>query len=244
MIGIVIFLVGSALSGLSQNMGMLILFRGIQGIGAGALFPVALAVIGDLFTPAGARQVPGPVRGRVRHRVRRRPAHRRLPDRERQLALDLLRQHPDRDRRAGRHPAAAADGQDASARRATSTSSAASIFTVAMVVPAGRPDQQAVRRLDRADRRRVHPRRHRRDAAVHLRRVARQGADRPARPVRKPDLLGVDGLGLLRRLRVLRRDRLPAALVPGRRGLLADQLRPGGPAADGRPDRQLDRRPA
>ena len=52
MIGIVIFLIGSALSGLSQNMGMLILFRGIQGVGAGSLFPVALAVIGDLFTPA------------------------------------------------------------------------------------------------------------------------------------------------------------------------------------------------
>jgi EmrB/QacA subfamily drug resistance transporter len=52
MIGIVIFLIGSALSGLSQNMAMLILFRGIQGIGAGSLFPVALAVIGDLFTPA------------------------------------------------------------------------------------------------------------------------------------------------------------------------------------------------
>ncbi len=52
MIGIVIFLAGSALSGLSQNMGMLILFRGIQGVGAGSLFPVALAVIGDLFTPA------------------------------------------------------------------------------------------------------------------------------------------------------------------------------------------------
>jgi EmrB/QacA subfamily drug resistance transporter len=51
MIGIVIFLFGSALSGLSQNMGQLILFRGIQGIGAGSLFPVALAVIGDLFTP-------------------------------------------------------------------------------------------------------------------------------------------------------------------------------------------------
>jgi EmrB/QacA subfamily drug resistance transporter len=52
MIGIVIFLIGSALSGLSQNMGMLILFRGIQGIGAGSLFPVALAIIGDMFTPA------------------------------------------------------------------------------------------------------------------------------------------------------------------------------------------------
>jgi EmrB/QacA subfamily drug resistance transporter len=51
MIGIVIFLFGSALSGLSQNMGMLILFRGIQGIGAGSLFPVALAIIGDMFTP-------------------------------------------------------------------------------------------------------------------------------------------------------------------------------------------------
>jgi EmrB/QacA subfamily drug resistance transporter len=52
MIGIVIFLVGSALSGLSQNMTQLIAFRGLQGIGAGSLFPIALAVIGDLFTPA------------------------------------------------------------------------------------------------------------------------------------------------------------------------------------------------
>jgi EmrB/QacA subfamily drug resistance transporter len=52
MIGIVIFLVGSALSGLSQNMTELIAFRGFQGIGAGSLFPIALATIGDLFTPA------------------------------------------------------------------------------------------------------------------------------------------------------------------------------------------------
>jgi EmrB/QacA subfamily drug resistance transporter len=50
--GVTVFLIGSALSGLSQNMAMLIAFRGIQGIGAGALFPIALAVIGDLFTPA------------------------------------------------------------------------------------------------------------------------------------------------------------------------------------------------
>src|SRR5215207_10663538 len=52
MAGITIFLVGSALSGLSQNMEMLIAFRGLQGIGAGSLFPVAAAVIGDMFTPA------------------------------------------------------------------------------------------------------------------------------------------------------------------------------------------------
>jgi len=30
----------------------LIAFRGVQGLGAGALFPISLAVIGDLFTPA------------------------------------------------------------------------------------------------------------------------------------------------------------------------------------------------
>src|SRR3954453_9860428 len=52
MIGIGIFLIGSALSGLSQNMTELIAFRGFQGIGAGSLFPIALATIGDLFTPA------------------------------------------------------------------------------------------------------------------------------------------------------------------------------------------------
>ncbi len=51
LIGIVLFLVGSALSGLSQDMAQLILFRGIQGVGAGSLFPISLAVIGDLFSP-------------------------------------------------------------------------------------------------------------------------------------------------------------------------------------------------
>jgi EmrB/QacA subfamily drug resistance transporter len=50
--GIGLFLLGSALSGASQEMWQLVLFRGIQGLGAGALFPIALAIIGDLFTPA------------------------------------------------------------------------------------------------------------------------------------------------------------------------------------------------
>src|SRR5215813_2258788 len=50
--GMVVFLIGSALSGLSQNMGELVLFRGIQGLGAGALMPIALSVIGDIFPPA------------------------------------------------------------------------------------------------------------------------------------------------------------------------------------------------
>jgi EmrB/QacA subfamily drug resistance transporter len=51
-VGICLFLAGSILSGLSQTMWQLILFRGVQGLGAGALFPISLAVIGDLFTPA------------------------------------------------------------------------------------------------------------------------------------------------------------------------------------------------
>jgi EmrB/QacA subfamily drug resistance transporter len=52
LVGVTVFLLGSALSGLSWNMESLIFFRGLQGIGAGALFPISLAVIGDLFTPA------------------------------------------------------------------------------------------------------------------------------------------------------------------------------------------------
>jgi EmrB/QacA subfamily drug resistance transporter len=51
MVGIGLFLTGSALSGLSNDMFQLILFRGVQGLGAGSLFPIALAVIGDLFSP-------------------------------------------------------------------------------------------------------------------------------------------------------------------------------------------------
>src|SRR5262245_3526810 len=48
---LVIFLVGSALCGLSQNMTELILFRGIQGIGGGALMVTTQAVIGDVVSP-------------------------------------------------------------------------------------------------------------------------------------------------------------------------------------------------
>ena len=49
--GVSVFLLGSVLSGLSWSIESLVLFRGIQGIGAGAIMPVSLAVIGDLFTP-------------------------------------------------------------------------------------------------------------------------------------------------------------------------------------------------
>lgn len=49
-IGIIIFLAGSLLCGLSQTMYMLIGFRALQGAGAGAIFTVTYTIIGDIFT--------------------------------------------------------------------------------------------------------------------------------------------------------------------------------------------------
>ncbi len=48
---IIIFLIGSALCGLSQNMDQLIFFRGLQGVGAGGLMALVFAIIGDIIPP-------------------------------------------------------------------------------------------------------------------------------------------------------------------------------------------------
>lgn len=48
---ITIFLFGSALCGLSQNLPQLIAFRALQGIGGGGLISIALSVIGDIIPP-------------------------------------------------------------------------------------------------------------------------------------------------------------------------------------------------
>lgn len=50
--GIVIFLLGSVLSGLSQTLTQLIIFRAFQGIGGGVMIANAFIVIGDLFPPS------------------------------------------------------------------------------------------------------------------------------------------------------------------------------------------------
>ncbi|WNZ59516.1 MDR family MFS transporter [Myxococcus sp. MxC21-1] len=57
--GIVLFLVGSIASGLSTSMAMLIGFRTLQGLGAGAMQPVALTVIGDIYTLEERAKVQG-----------------------------------------------------------------------------------------------------------------------------------------------------------------------------------------
>ncbi|OIJ90625.1 MDR family MFS transporter [Streptomyces colonosanans] len=51
MSSIVIFLIGSALSGMAQDMGQLIGFRAVQGLGAGGLMVGVMAIIGDLIPP-------------------------------------------------------------------------------------------------------------------------------------------------------------------------------------------------
>lgn len=58
-IGSVLFLAGSLLSGLSQGMEQLILFRALQGIGAGALTPVTFTIIGDIYSIEERAKVQG-----------------------------------------------------------------------------------------------------------------------------------------------------------------------------------------
>ncbi|WP_269844943.1 MDR family MFS transporter [Lottiidibacillus patelloidae] len=48
--GIVVFLIGSVLCGFSTSMEMLIVFRFIQGLGAGAVLPIATTIVGDIYT--------------------------------------------------------------------------------------------------------------------------------------------------------------------------------------------------
>jgi EmrB/QacA subfamily drug resistance transporter len=50
--GIGVFLVGSVLCGIAWSMPSLIAFRGIQGIGAGAILPMTSTIVGDIYTPA------------------------------------------------------------------------------------------------------------------------------------------------------------------------------------------------
>ncbi len=48
-IGAIIFIAGSALCGFAKSMYVLILFRAIQGIGAGAMLPISQTIIGDIY---------------------------------------------------------------------------------------------------------------------------------------------------------------------------------------------------
>ena len=54
-----LFLVGSTLCGFSQSMVSLILFRALQGFGAGGVQPIAATILGDIYTPTERAHVQG-----------------------------------------------------------------------------------------------------------------------------------------------------------------------------------------
>jgi EmrB/QacA subfamily drug resistance transporter len=57
--GVFLFLIGSALSGMSHTIDQLIVFRAIQGLGAGALVPLSLTINGDIFTLVERTRIQG-----------------------------------------------------------------------------------------------------------------------------------------------------------------------------------------
>jgi EmrB/QacA subfamily drug resistance transporter len=59
LIGISLFVGGSVLCGLSQSILQLIVFRTLQGLGAGAVQPMALTIVGDVFEPIKRARVQG-----------------------------------------------------------------------------------------------------------------------------------------------------------------------------------------
>src|SRR5690625_4292769 len=58
-IGVIVFLSGSTLSGFSVTMEMLIMSRFIQGIGAGALMPIATTIVGDIYSVEERAKIQG-----------------------------------------------------------------------------------------------------------------------------------------------------------------------------------------
>ncbi len=57
--GLTVFVVGSALCGFSTSMTQLILFRALQGLGAGAVQPISFTIVGDIYEPRRRARIQG-----------------------------------------------------------------------------------------------------------------------------------------------------------------------------------------
>ena len=59
LVGITLFVIGSLLCGVAWSMGSLIAFRAVQGIGAGAVLPIGMTIVGDIYSLAERAKVQG-----------------------------------------------------------------------------------------------------------------------------------------------------------------------------------------
>ena len=96
MSSVALFTISSFLCGLAPSLGLLVLFRVLQGAGGGGLVPSEQAILADTFPSSRARSRIRRIRHGRRDRARHWSHHRRLDHRQLHLALDLLHQHPHR----------------------------------------------------------------------------------------------------------------------------------------------------
>ncbi len=93
---VLLFTFASLLCGSSTSLGMLVFFRVLQGIGGGALQPMSQAILLETFPPKEHGMAMAIFGDRRHVRPHRRPPDGRVHHGHPLVALDLLRQHPDR----------------------------------------------------------------------------------------------------------------------------------------------------
>ena len=247
---IVIFVIGSILSGLSTS--MIDAHRVPRGAGAGQrrLDGRRAGHRRRHRLAPGTRPLRGAVRRGLRLRQRGRAAARRRFRGQPVLALDLLHQRAARRGRAGRGGQPGARPAEPGAPRDRLPRHARAVGGRHLADPADQPGRHHLPVAVGPD---LHPGRGRRaaDRPVRGGRAAGRRAGPAAAPVQAAHLLGDQPGRLHRRLRDVRRDHLPARVLPGRPGHLADDLRAVPAPADGRaarwsrsPPGSSSRRPA
>src|SRR5262249_27364946 len=242
-VAIAVFLVGSALCGIAQDMLQLIAFRALEGVGGGGLIVITVAVIGDLIPPRergryqgffgavfGVATIVGPLVGGffVDHLSWRWIFYINLPTGILALAV-IAAVLPSgstpaqaRGRLCGRAPA------HRRAQRRHPVHRARRHDLTLDIARHGRPDGGE------------HRRRHR----LHRRRDAGARANPADEPVRQPQFRGRQRRRLDRRALAVRRGDVPADLSPGGERRVALDLRPAAHADDARHAGDLgDQRP-